>query len=321
MNDAMETLDYALNQPVFAEAALRPELYDIFAFHQYPFMSLMFFLSLYVLAKMTNKGFEKYFGKVYTDLDIDKQRIAVTYVLEIMVTSGLLIVMTYGSKTMLFVDYKETSHEETQAIMSGVHGMVALYTFELVYRVSFGIPLLVHHMVTIALAHLIACCMYERPSINTLDIMRANVLMAYTAITEQPSFIALLLYRMKMNEEASKWFYFAAIQSAVTKSILIVSALYYFCISPAQFGRNGWDGWSILWSIIWIPLCLCLYATQIYACVVLYRLGKKAKAKMLSMEMNDGDSVIKDMDDSKKDSSAQLVDNVSDTEFLSHHSC
>ena len=48
---------------------------------------------------------------------------------------------------------------------------------------------------------------------------------------------------------------------------------------------------------------------------------------MLSMEMNDGDSVIKDkdeekyMDDSKKDSSAQSVDNVSDTEFLSNCSC
>ena len=74
--------------------------------------------------------------------------------------------------------------------------LTTLYIFELIYRVRFGWPLFVHHLLTVFFIQLLTASFHDAPSIY---IMRLASIFGFFASFEQTSFIALLEHFNKVN--------------------------------------------------------------------------------------------------------------------------
>lgn len=146
----------------------------------------------------------------YRKLSPPKQRNVVTYFLEVPVTSAALaLTLTYGADVVLF----ECSSPANASI--GLLLIATLYVFELVYRIETGIPLLIHHVVSVLLLVVLAFSNKDdAPSAEARVNQRFALLISLHASTEQLTFVGLAMYRlghpwvarvMKVSARAHCW--------------------------------------------------------------------------------------------------------------------
>jgi hypothetical protein len=80
-----------------------------------------------------------------------------------------------------------------------------------------------------------------------------------------------------------KWhaflFYIAAAQAFILKTIVSVVSIVYFCV--VFLANDAADdqptNWKWFWKICFLPLLLLLYASQLYACKILYSLAVRCR--------------------------------------------
>ena len=98
--------------------------------------------------------------------------------------------------------------------------LCSLYLFEIGYKARIGLPLLAHHVITVAFMMLTFWRMGVEPR---LFVLKGAVLLGMTATTEQQSFIALFFFRVKYFslKTVAYMFYFSAVSTFVVKAILI----------------------------------------------------------------------------------------------------
>ena len=149
-----------------------------------------------------------------------------------------------------------------------------LFRSELIYRKEIGVPLLIHHLVTIVNIQLATASFFD-----THDVLyvRFGVLIGFHATTEQLSFVALLLYRLNLYP---KWqsilFYVSAAQAFAVKTMVTTITSIYFIVLLHN-GRMSFDtNWGAFWTVFFFIMTVCLYGAQVYACRVLYIIGKKS---------------------------------------------
>jgi hypothetical protein len=92
-------------------------------------------------------------NKNFGGLDEAKKRNVITYIMQLLVTTLALILQIYGSWDILFQNKDFTSQARSEWIVFSLQAIAVLYVWELCYRVDIGWPLLVHHLVTIYIAH------------------------------------------------------------------------------------------------------------------------------------------------------------------------
>ena len=164
------------------------------------------------------------YSVTYHDLVFNKQRIIMTYVAEIAVTTVILIIQIYYAYALFWEEADDGSidHRDFGMLTFAISLIPVLYVWELIYRPVIGTPLFVHHMIAIILGQFVAATVQD-----TRDprYIRFTFLLSLHASTEQVSFVALMMYRFK-RRSAAGFFRFAAIWSACIKTIVIVFAFY-----------------------------------------------------------------------------------------------
>jgi hypothetical protein len=110
------------------------------------------------------------------------------------------------------------------------------------------------------------------------------LLFAFHATLEQISFFALFLFRLDLwHQKQSLFFFIATAQAFLLKTVVTVISVIYFSIEVHRNGDSG-GGWPVFWKYAFIPLLLLLYLAQLYACHVMYVLGRRTRVDVRKEE-------------------------------------
>lgn len=141
------------------------------------------------------------------------------------------------------------------------NGLVFLYLFELVFKDSMHVSLILHHVCLIVLYSMVTVTFYDS---NNLWILRGAVLLLCTAFTEQLTFIGLLLYRVH-SYLAPTVLILAAVAGCLLKTFFVATTV--VCIVKGRILL-----WTVMGSILSVGI---LWPVQMYANYILWVLAKK----------------------------------------------
>eukprot|EP00961_Rhodomonas_salina_P278725 3765330-Rhodomonas_salina.1 len=128
------------------------EEYDPLRFEQYPWMGYISFMCLYVGSVVIDKLMRKVSPKLYVrGMSHSKQRIAVTYFTEIVVTTVALGYNISSGIPALTGDMANMTVTQFNHFRITGTMVSMLYIWELIYRQELGTPLLLHHVLTVIL--------------------------------------------------------------------------------------------------------------------------------------------------------------------------
>jgi hypothetical protein len=151
---------------------------------------------------------------------------------------------------------------------------MVLYVWELIYRIKIGSSLLIHHLITILLCQLVAATFFDTKNIMYL---RFALMLGFYATLEQLSFVALFVYRLDLFlKKRCLLFFIATGQALILKTIVMISSVAYYA-NVAYRGEFNGSAWGAFWKIAFIPLLFVLYGAQLYACHILYQLGRRCR--------------------------------------------
>ena len=255
--------------------------YDIYNVSQFPWWCLNLFMTFWLLSNVIEQYFLRFAGNnirdTFKSLDANKQNNVIIYVVQIIGTLVALILQVWGGADVVFQWEDATTNARMEALQVSIQLINVLYIWELIYRKEIGVPLLIHHLVTIVNIQLATASFFD-----THDVLyvRFGVLIGFHATTEQLSFVALLLYRLNLYP---KWqsilFYVSAAQAFAVKTMVTTITSIYFIVLLHN-GRMSFDtNWGAFWTVFFFIMTVCLYGAQVYACRVLYIIGKKSDRK------------------------------------------
>jgi len=210
-----------------------------------------------------------------------------TYVLEVFAsTVALIMCCGWGMKVIV----KKFDINDIIVARAGLCIMAALYLFEISYRIRMNWQLLLHHLLSILLSILTLDA-----TVNTGDIrlMAAGTLMGFCAITEQPSFVGLFLYRIK-SKHASFVLKLSAVNSLVFK-MMAVGGSYYVFIEALFFENKSFfpgQSWFTALKVIIFILIPTLIGTQIYGASILWLLGNRCAHAKFHSEVKSSQSSV-----------------------------
>lgn len=267
------------NKMKFQESPLTP--YDLYSPVQYPWWCMNYFIMFWVISNLIYhillKGLPRdgEVRRVYLKLDGNKRNNVVIYVMQLLVTTAAFAAQVYGAWELVFQWKATTTEARFKSLDMAAQFIVILYTWELIFRKKIGLPLLTHHITTILLLQLSTASFFDTHDVLYL---RFSVMLGFHATVEQLTFVALFFFRLKMYEKSlSFWFFFSAAQSFLFKSIVTLVATVYFSSSVIDGDFEHHGAWGTFWKICFPPLLLCLYVSQIYACKILYLLGRRCQ--------------------------------------------
>ncbi|CAB9507846.1 unknown protein [Seminavis robusta] len=259
--------------------------YDLYSAIQYPWWCLNFFLAFWLVSNLASTLLHRFPNKnlrtSFKKLDSDKQNNVIIYIMQFLGTSVALAAQLYGSVDLIFQWQETTSAARMESLNLAIILVAVLYIWELIFRKKIGLPLLVHHLVTILLIQLSSASFYD-----THDILyiRFATLLGFHATVEQLTFLALFLFRLNICQRwQAFWFYFSAAQSLLCKTAVTVAGGIYFVQLVIEERLSIWNGnWGVFWTIFFMFLLACLYGAQVFACLILYKLGKRCSHSSVS---------------------------------------
>lgn len=206
----------------------------------------------------------------------DKKRNVVTYITQFVVTTFILVAQICGGYDVVFKfsDVAETTEEQVNWMNVAAVTLCILYIWELIYRVTIGYPLLLHHLITILLVQLVLGTFFDTQQIIYL---RIAMILGFHASTEQLTFVALYVYRVGLLPSYhSMLFYVSALQTGLVKAGLTIFVLYLYGVEVRK-GTLFIGSWGTFWKYMLPPLVILLFITQVYACKILFILSEKTK--------------------------------------------
>lgn len=255
------------------------QVYDIYNPFLYPWMCLNFFLAFWFLSGMVRRGIyhvhKSNICKIFDALTEDKKRNVITYIFQFWVTLFAFILQIYGGSDILFKLSELTTATRLNCMVLAVFSIAVLYVWELCYREKIGWPLLAHHFVTLLLIQCSTASFYETGNIL---YVRYAMLLGFHATTEQISFVALFCFRLGIYiRYHAVLFYVAAVQAFVMKTVVTFAAFIFFIrdVFVNNAFNNEPTSWDLFWKILFLPLLVVLYGSQLYACKILYSLGRR----------------------------------------------
>ncbi|GAQ88100.1 hypothetical protein KFL_004000030 [Klebsormidium nitens] len=230
----------------------------------------------------------------YRTLSALKQRNTATYLLEILVTSAALVLtLAYGGDVLFFGRSGSVAAATNARI--GLLLIASLYVFELVYRNETGIPLMLHHVVTILLIVLLDFSSKDdAPSAEARAFQRFGLLVSLHASTEQLTFVGLAMYRLGHPWAArvmkiSTWqvLVFKLVINVLTWALLI--DFYVTQYDEPSASRSG-TNWHIVWPILLPFLNMALFASQLYSVYIIHVIATRLEARARSADLSGDDS-------------------------------
>ena len=238
------------------------------------------------------------------------RRNVVAYFLNLLVTTTSLPIVLIAGGPLLF-DGEELDDPAQRLVWGFGFGLVSsLYLWELVFRLDISPSLLAHHMCTIALCTLIAISLYdvekdieadfkriseafvqndpakageiralnEERMVFMTQTFRVAIIIVLTALTEQPSFVALLMHRSQ-HRHTNAAFAVAAIWSGVSKTALFVWGMQVYNSIVLSTASEHCDQirWCTPWRVLCPALITLLFLTQLWATYILHVLSKRPR--------------------------------------------
>jgi hypothetical protein len=253
--------------------------YDLYSSFQYPWWCLNFFFIFWLISNLVQALLLRFpnrqIRKQFKELNHDKKNNAIIYVVQLLFTTVALIAQLYGSSDVIFRWQDSTTQSKLNSLIFAVLMIAVLYIWELIFRKKIGLPLLIHHLVTLLLAQLSTAAYFDT---HDIMYMRYATLLGFHATVEQLSFMALFFFRLNVFEKwQTFWFFFATIQSLVFKTMVTVMSVVYYIQLVVDDRLSMSESWGAFWAISLMPLLACLYGAQVYACLILYKLGKRCQ--------------------------------------------
>ncbi len=253
-------------------------------------------LGLCVLSVVITKSLKFFRGHPLLDFYYGAKhrlrRNVVSYVLELLVTTVIFFVFAVVGYPLLLVDPRTPMAAHASSVELLVFfglWLVSLYLWELVRwpiraffvltrraqagKLQINWQLALHHVVTL---FLVCACGYVLALTAAWCNVFGLVILVTTAVTEQPSFVALLLYRMGLFRHARNCFYVAGIASVVIKTACVAGMVPVFITSVADM-RGLAD--VTFWLYAFWPLVAALYFSQMYGAVILFRLARVSQRR------------------------------------------
>jgi hypothetical protein len=139
--------------------------------------------------------------------------------LEIIVEIPIFLILVIYGVPLVFG--KDITVDALENVVFGTSMLCSMYLFELCYKTHSGIPLLVHHLVTLILVSL-AIYRYDYNQ-NVVNLQNATLL-GLTAVTEEFDFVALIMYRMH-HRKTVLCLRISALSSLLIKTFLIACSI------------------------------------------------------------------------------------------------
>ncbi|CAM9818949.1 unnamed protein product, partial [Chrysoparadoxa australica] len=245
------------------------------------FSNIIILLAINVTSAFIGRVLKYWCKDVYNTMDTRQKHNTKTYIMELIITTPIFFALTLKSPQLLRGKLTEpiTPYTGGYAMAYSATWLVLLYTWELLFRTSTNIWLIMHHMATITTVCLALVCLLDT---YTEDVALLLIL-AYSAVTEQTTFLALVLHRFGYKSAGSA-FKIAAITSYLFKGAVfcLTWVTYVNVVLPGVCDpslSSSADGWNAFWRV-WIPLVnITLLATQVQANNVLWALGTRMQVK------------------------------------------
>jgi hypothetical protein len=202
------------------------------------------------------------------ELDIPK-RVNVRLYLNYLVV-GTAVTVWIGYLTIRVYARKEGLGKYVEDLKTCVVLLCALYLFDLVARVDFRWSLIMHHLATLAFGIFII----QR---FTVPLIELGLIYFGFAVLEQPSFLALLMYRLHgPSRLVSVLMYFAAVSFAITRIANDVIACVYFGFHAKEM---KWYDILVFWIFAALVLIAQVYSVYVQFCLARH-MWKKANTKI-----------------------------------------
>lgn len=222
--------------------------------------------------------FGRAFWFKFRKMALAHQRAVVSYIIEILYQTAFFSWALYLLIKVVWIEEEVLIQDTLIAQMILVSMMLcALYTWELIYRISLRWQIFAHHLTVIVFTMVFVFRIEHYDQALAQAVAESHLPLGFTAVTEQPVFIALLLYRFDVKR--ASLFFFSAAQNVIVKLFLHGVALYFYGTALVH--------WNLFWAIYFPLLELgVLLPAQLYATYAQYVLGmrclKKAHAKPAS---------------------------------------
>lgn len=236
--------------------------------------SLVFLLGFWAMSVLITATLNRLSEK-FRSMELRHKRNIVTYIFQIGATTASLSIFTVVFPRFITVSRIEDPFTKEDMKMASIaSGLVFyLYIFELVYKTSVNFSLMVHHILAIGMTCLTCFFLWDTMNPAAVYLM----ILLYSAVTEQPVFIALLLYRF--GYKCRWWFRFAAATGLLFKGS--VFGLGFLVLQRALLDvhftnyRNDF-GWKSFMTIVFPVVNVVLLVVQVYCIHVYWALGEKS---------------------------------------------
>lgn len=276
---------------------LKANAYDVYSPYQYPWMTINYFILIWCASSAIYLCLKKYKGnadiqRTITSLDEDKKRNIVIYVVQILGSTFALFAQLYGGIDIIFHMKDETTRDRIEWAVLAIVSIAVIYIWELIYRLKIGWPLLIHHIVTIIFCQLSMASYFDT---RQVEILRVALLSGFYATTEQPSFVALLFYRLDIYPRCHSFLFFSAgIAALILKTVVTIASMWQYAVFFRD--EEEFDSWATFWRYAFIPILLMLYGSQLYACRILYLLGSRCQRRVQNIQYTITQAEVEDDD-------------------------
>jgi len=275
--------------------------------------SIVLTTAFWVVSVVVWFGCLKWFFRRLGVTEVRLRRNVVAYIINLIVSTPAIIIQFAYASPLLFHGEEIDTTAQRLTWFSAFNIVCLMTLWELIYRIDINPSLLAHHICTIALCLLFSISLYDIES-NLLENTKLTM-MAYTrndtnegnairtlnehrhvawitgfrlglitilsALTEQPSFVALLMHRANHRHSRAA-FYTAAIWSGVSKTTFWLWGMTVYIYKRADHEGCEEMPWCQTMTVLYPILYSLLFATQLWATYILFVLSKRNASKSAS---------------------------------------
>ncbi|GAK67468.1 uncharacterized protein PAN0_018d5696 [Moesziomyces antarcticus] len=202
-------------------------------------------------------------GRKWRDIKAEHRRTLVVYVLQLVITT-LVVAMQLSVCSLISLRFALWKVNVVRACACLI---AALYLFELIYRYRMTYPMIAHHLIT-CFAMSLALVMCER--LQDPSYVITGLLWIFQATTEQTTFVALFMYRLKAPARMLRTvFRIAAVQSIVFKFASIAGTIWMWIKFQRRADGQLYTAWDALYWICTAGLAV----TQVWGAWVVWKMG------------------------------------------------
>ena len=249
---------------------------------------VLFALRYYVLERFL---LPKYYGPIYSDLSEPNKRGFLNHhiaggakILILIVAAYPFVDVAFGHATL------NTSYAGSSLVTMGdilvvcAQVFIAIYVFELFYRVKISPVSTFHHIGTIVIGQsaISISLNYGRERDADIEFILCTIWGAFDIVCESLPHLSIILYRIYPSRHR-----FLQRLFSITCLLTFLGTLFETAVVMYVFG-SLWSSWTTAFKVVTPLLHVAFSATQVHGSLILYRMAKRQQRLNKEKETPDG---------------------------------